>query len=80
MKKQISMEAFYIDGISRNSDALIPVVGVKLSSLRIGVSYDQVTSGLGQEGMKNVYELSLSYIFKAPASPIPVIFPVFPVF
>ncbi|MBL7788445.1 MAG: PorP/SprF family type IX secretion system membrane protein [Chitinophagales bacterium] len=53
-------------GIDRNADAIIPVVGVRLQRMRIGVSYDQVTSGLGQEGMKNVYELSLSYIFKAP--------------
>ncbi len=65
-KTDIYGGVLYRWGISRNSDALIPVVGVRLSSLRIGVSYDQVTSGLGQEGMKNVYELSLSYIFKAP--------------
>jgi type IX secretion system PorP/SprF family membrane protein len=53
-------------GVDRNADALIPVAGVRLHRMRIGVSYDQVTSGLSQEGMKNVYELSLSYIFKAP--------------
>ena len=53
-------------GVDRNADAAIPLVGARLHRLRIGVSYDQVTSGLNQEGMKNVYELSLSYIFKAP--------------
>lgn len=53
-------------GIDRNSDAFIPVVGFRLNRLRLGLSYDQVTSGLNQEGLKNVYELSLSYIFKAP--------------
>ena len=53
-------------GVDRNGDAIIPVVGAKLNKFRIGFSYDQVTSGLNQEGIKNVYELSLSYIFKAP--------------
>jgi hypothetical protein len=53
-------------GVDRNGDAIIPVVGAKLNKFRIGFSYDQVTSGLSQEGIKNVYELSLSYIFKAP--------------
>lgn len=53
-------------GVDRNGDAIIPVVGCRLSRLRIGVSYDQVTSGLNQVSLKNVYELSVSYVFKPP--------------
>jgi type IX secretion system PorP/SprF family membrane protein len=53
-------------GISRNGDAIIPVVGARIKKLRIGVSYDFVASGLSQEGLKSAYELSISYTFKAP--------------
>lgn len=52
-------------GIDRNGDALIPVVGCKLKKLRVGFSYDYVTSGLNQEGHKSAYEVSASYIFKS---------------
>lgn len=53
-------------GIDRNGDAIIPVVGCKLKKIRIGFSYDYVASGLSQEGIKSAYEVSVSYIFKAP--------------
>lgn len=65
-KTDIYAGMLYRWGVDRNGDAVIPVAGLRYHRLRLGVSYDQVTSGLNQEGVKNVYELSISYIFKAP--------------
>jgi hypothetical protein len=53
-------------GIDRNPDALIPVIGFKLNRVRLGVSYDNTTSGLNQQSRKNAYEVTLQYIFKYP--------------
>jgi type IX secretion system PorP/SprF family membrane protein len=53
-------------GIDRNGDAIIPVVGARIKQIKIGVSYDYVASGLSQEGLKSAYELSITYIYKAP--------------
>lgn len=53
-------------GIDRNPDAVIPVVGCKLGSWRLGVSYDNTTSGINQESKKNAYEVILNYVFKFP--------------
>ncbi len=53
-------------GVSRNSDALIPAVGIKANKLKVGISYDANTSGINQEGRKDAYELSVQYIIKFP--------------
>lgn len=53
-------------GPTRNPDGFIPVVGYRIKRLKLGVSYDFVTSGINQEQLKNVWEISIQYIFKFP--------------
>lgn len=53
-------------GLDRNPDALIPVFGVRQGAIRLGVSYDQNTSGLSQLSRKNAYEVYLQYVIKYP--------------
>lgn len=64
--KDVYGGVLYRWGIDRNADAAIPVVGAKIKNFKIGVSYDQVTSGLNQEGLKSAYEICITYIYKAP--------------
>ncbi len=56
--------AMYRWGVDRNSDAIVPVFGVKLNQFKLALSIDVTTSGLNQESQKGSLECTLVYILK----------------
>ena len=52
----------YRDGFGRNSDAVIPVIGVNYKHFEVGMSYDFNVGELSNQGRaKSTFELSLIY-------------------
>lgn len=65
--KELFAGVYMRNGISRNEDALYPVIGMKYNNFRIGISYDYNTSGLKvATGTKGAYEISI--VYTAPSS------------
>jgi type IX secretion system PorP/SprF family membrane protein len=65
VKKNALTAGMWFRQTSRNTDAVIILVGLKFPKFRIGYSYDQVVSGLGTAAIGS-HEVSLAFEIKPP--------------
>lgn len=60
--KHVFLGVLYRGGFGRNSDAVAPVVGARVSNFDVGISYDLNVSKLSaQSSQKTTFELSIIY-------------------